>query len=89
MNLALEIMLGLFSGAAIGAAQVGTLAWTVDRVIEGRAFAAFSLQVLRLALIAGLMLGLARLGSGVLVSAAIALLATRHILVRLSARGRA
>ena len=73
---------GLLAGTLLGIAHFGSLLWNVRLYARGGALAAFVLQILRFALIAAGLWGLARLGSFALIASAPGVLLARGVMLR-------
>jgi F1F0 ATPase subunit 2 len=73
---------GLLAGALLGIAHFGSLWWNVRIYARGGALAAFALQILRMALIAAGLWGVARLGSFALIASAPGVLLARGVMLR-------
>jgi len=76
------VLAGFFAGALLGLVHFGSLWWNVQLYAGGRPIRSFGLQILRFALIATVLTGLARLGALPLLAGALGLLLARGILLR-------
>jgi hypothetical protein len=77
---------GAMAGVMIGFAHLHTLSPSVRWMTKGRVGAAAGLQALRFVLLALVLVLLARLGAVDLISAAVALVAVRALMIRRQAR---
>jgi len=76
--LLLPALLGLAAGLAAGVWHFVSLDWNLRLWLAGRGALALGVQLLRLALIAALLVGLARLGAAAVLAAATGLLLARQ-----------
>jgi F1F0 ATPase subunit 2 len=81
-SLVLHALLGLAAGAALGLAHFASLAWNTRLYVSGGAARAFAVQLLRLAVLAAALAGLARLGAPPLLAGALGLLLARRLVLR-------
>lgn len=87
MTMTTTLMVCFVFGIAAGIVSLKSLQWTVDRYVQGRsAKAAIGVQLLRLAVLAGMLLVFARLGAQSLLAVAGGLLVSRIWLVRRASR---
>mgnify|MGYP003136637674 CR=1 FL=1 len=75
-------ILGLMVGALLGLAHFGSLWWNVRLYTGGSAGRALAVQLLRLAILVAVFVGLAKLGAAALLAGALGLLVTRHLVMR-------
>jgi F1F0 ATPase subunit 2 len=81
MNLA-WLFAALVAGAALGAAHLGSLWWSVVLIRDGRAGLGVAVQTLRFVALAAALVLIAQLGPTAFVAAAAGVLAARALLIR-------
>ena len=81
-SIAFQVGLGVVTGAAAGFAYFAALRWNVDLFERGATPGAILLLLTRFALLAALLVGLAKLSAPALLASALGLLAARHVTLR-------
>jgi F1F0 ATPase subunit 2 len=76
------LMIGLAAGAILGAAHLASLWWSVVLLRDGRPIVAVMAQALRFVVLAAALAIIGRHGAGLLVPAAVGVLAARALLLR-------
>lgn len=79
---ALQILIGLVAGGALGVVHFASLRWVADRYAEGGAVGALVVQLARFAVLIAALFGLAKVGAAALLSGALGLLIARFLVVR-------
>jgi F1F0 ATPase subunit 2 len=79
---------GLAAGALIGLVHFVSLGWNMRLFVTGSALGAAGLQIARLALVAIVFFGLAKIGAGALLAGLVGLLAARRRALRQFGRVR-
>ena len=78
-SIAFQVGLGVVAGAAAGFAYFTALRWNVDLFERGATPVAILLLMTRFALLAALLIALAKVGAPALLAAALGLLAARRV----------
>jgi F1F0 ATPase subunit 2 len=73
---------GAVVGYGVGALYFGSLRWTAEAWVAGAVVRAVASQIGRLALVAIVLFGLAKIGPAALLCGALGVLAARHVAVR-------
>lgn len=79
---ALQILIGLGAGIALGVVHFATLRRVARLYAEGGAGVPLALQLARLLILGAVLFGLAKIGAPALLAGAIGLLLARHVVVR-------
>ncbi len=77
-----QALSGLAVGGLLGLFHFGALWWNVGYLANGSVLRALVVQLLRFAVLAGALYGVAQLGALVLLSAAIGILVARSLILR-------
>lgn len=81
-SLGLHAVIGLIAGLLLGLAHFSTLHWNLQALTHHRLVAALALQLTRLGLLAAAMTLLAQWGAVMLLSATLAILFARRLVLR-------
>jgi F1F0 ATPase subunit 2 len=81
-GLAVDLPAGLAVGTLLGLVHFGSLWWNVRLLTTGSAVCALAVQLLRFAILAGVLFGLAMLGAAALLAGTLGLLLARALLLR-------